>query len=156
MTLTNLKYQGMKLSYLNISHELNYDCKMTLNSMRRPRLLGQNVRNIDRMTLNDILLHYPYIHLLSLRSTNFAQLVQADIFMLSAMKNNPLINWIQNIMQHMVKCRDNNMPFSYIILITRIIHLFNVDLSVETCVHLGGHTFFSEKNITQIEYLSSE
>ena len=47
----------------------------------------------------------------------FAQLLQ-DIFMLWVMKNNILINLNHCIMQHMIKCRDNNTSLPYDILIT--------------------------------------
>ena len=54
------------------------------------------------------------------QSSNFAQLLNEDIFDLWYIGNDILINWHHYIMQHMIKCRDNNMPLLYDILITRI------------------------------------
>ena len=42
----------------------------------------QNVRNAGSLNMNDKLLHYICVHMLCLRSNNFAQLLNKDIFML--------------------------------------------------------------------------
>ncbi|KAL2327568.1 hypothetical protein Fmac_020995 [Flemingia macrophylla] len=83
--------EGRKLSGPDIPKDLQYDRDTTLSSMIRPEM-----------------------------SSNFAQLLQEDIFMLWAIKNNILINWPHHIMEHMIKCKDNWMPLPYTILITRI------------------------------------
>ncbi|KAL2324137.1 hypothetical protein Fmac_023195 [Flemingia macrophylla] len=70
--------------------------------------------------VNDRLLHYIYVHMLAPRSSNFAQLLQEDIFMLWALKNNIFINWPHHIMEHMLKCINNNMSLPYALLVTHI------------------------------------
>ena len=76
-------------------------------------------------------------------------------FMLWTIKNNILINWSLYIMEHMLKCKDNNMNLPYVILISRNFHVFNINLSRETCVHLDLTNYFGKKNIPQIKYLVS-
>lgn len=49
--------------------------------------------------------------------------------------------------------QSNKNYLPYTILITRIKHLFSVNLTVEACVHLGWWHFFRQKNTAQIEYL---
>lgn len=92
---------------------LNYNCQSTLNSMLRPEFEGQNLWNIGSLNVDDWLLHYAYIHILIPRFTIFVQLLYEDIFMLWVIKNNIFINWPHQIMQHMLKCRDNNMTLLY-------------------------------------------
>jgi len=58
--------------------------------------------------------------------------------MLWCIKNNILINWPHQIMQHILKCRDNNVAFSY------------------TSVHLSWSNYFVKKNFAQIQYFWSE
>ena len=92
MPLAHLQYEGLEVSYLNIPEYLNYNREFALNSMLRPEFQGQGLRNVASLTVDDRLLHYVYVHILRPRSTNFAQLLQEDIFMLWAIKNNILIN----------------------------------------------------------------
>jgi len=82
MPLAHLRYEGLEISYLNILEHLNYDRELALNSMLRPEFQGQGLRNVANLVVDYRLLHYAYIHILRLRQTNFAQLLQEDIFML--------------------------------------------------------------------------
>ncbi|KAL2328622.1 hypothetical protein Fmac_022049 [Flemingia macrophylla] len=127
LTVAGLKYEGHKLSFTNIPKDIEYDRDTTLASMIRPEMQGQNVRNVGSLNINNRLLHYVYVHILAPRSSNFAQLLQEDIFMLWAIKNNMLINWPHFIMEHMIKCRDNEMPLPYAILITDIMPHYSHD-----------------------------
>jgi len=70
---------------------------------------------IKTIDLFIIIVHNP---LLKLLSVNKYMLI--NIFMLWCIKNGMVINWPHYIMQHMMKCRDNNMPLPYAILITQI------------------------------------
>ena len=78
--------------------------------MTREKVHGQNIRNVGSLTMNDKLLHYTWVHMLCPRGNNFSQLVHEDVFMLWCLKVNVMINWPHYIMQHMIKCRDNDMP----------------------------------------------
>jgi len=76
------------------------------------------------------------VYILCPHGSNFAQLLNEDIFMLWLIKNNVMNNWPHYIMQHMIKCRDNNMPLPYGILITRILQVYDFDLSNEQGIML--------------------
>jgi len=65
-------------------------------------------------------------------------------------KNNIFINWPHYIMQHMLKCKDNNMSLPYAMLISRIFNIFSIDLSRETCVHLGWTNYFGKKTLHKL------
>ena len=93
MSLAHLHYEGLEVLYPNIPENFNYDRELALNSMLRPEFQGQGVKNVGSLTVNDRLLHYSYVHILRLRSTNFAQLLQEDIFMLWAIKNNISVSY---------------------------------------------------------------
>jgi len=82
MPLAHLQYKGLRVSYPNNFEHFNYDCELTLNLMLRPEFQGQGLRNVGNFTVDDRLLHYAYVHILRLQSTNFAQLLQEEIFML--------------------------------------------------------------------------
>jgi len=148
MPLAHLHYEVLEVSYPNILEHLNYDRELALNSMLRPEFQSHGVKNVGSLIVDDRLLHYSYDHILRPRQTNFAQLLQEDIFMLWAIKNNILINLPHYIMQHMLKCKDNNMSLLYAMLISRIFNVFSIDLSRETCVHLGWTNYFGKKNCT--------
>ncbi|XP_017437392.1 uncharacterized protein LOC108343552 isoform X2 [Vigna angularis] len=104
LTIAHLKYQGQKLSFPTIPDDLPYNRDMAFSDMIRPELQGQNAKTVGAMNVNDRLLHYALVHILSPRATNFAKIMHEDTFMLWAMKNNILINWPHHIMQHMMKC----------------------------------------------------
>ena len=78
-----------------------------------------------------------WVHILCPRGNNFAQVLNEDIFMLWCIKNNIMINWPHYIMQHMMKCWDNNMSLPYAILIKRILQVYGFDLENEQAVLLG-------------------
>ncbi|KAL2333234.1 hypothetical protein Fmac_014447 [Flemingia macrophylla] len=111
---------------------------------------GRNVRNAGSLNINDRLLHYVYVHILAPRSSNFAQLLQEDIFMLWAIKNNMLIKRPHFIMEHMIKCGDNDMHLPYAILITKIMSHFGVDLSIDAAVDLGWNHCFYKKILKKL------
>jgi len=79
-------------------------------------------------------------------------LMHKDIFMLWAIKNNIFINWPHQIMQHMLKCRDNNMVLPYTLLVARILHVLSVDLTIESSVHLGCQIILVKKHCTNWIY----
>ncbi|KAL2331139.1 hypothetical protein Fmac_018720 [Flemingia macrophylla] len=150
LIVAGLKYQGHKLSFTNIPEGIDYDRDTALASIIRPEMQGRNVRNAGSLNINDRLLHYVYVHILAPRSSNFAQLLQEDIFMLWAIKNNMLINWPHFIMEHMIKCRDNDMHLPYAILITKIMSHFGVDLSIDAAVDLGWNHCFYKKTLKKL------
>jgi len=134
MNIKNLKYDGVKLTPRTILEEVNFDRALVLSSMILEHVQGQNVGSLK---MNDRLLHYTWVHMLFPRGSNFTQLLNEDIFMLWCIKNNIMINWPHYIMQHMMKCRDNNMSLPYAILITRILKVYGFDLSNEVAIMLG-------------------
>jgi len=64
LTLTNL-YQGQKLLFSNIPKELQCDHDMTLSSLVKPHMQGQNVTKASSLIINDKLLHYVLVYILS-------------------------------------------------------------------------------------------
>jgi len=65
---------------------------MALASMLRSEKHGERVRTISFINVNDRLLHYVVVHILTPRMTNFAKLLQEDILMTWLLKNNISIN----------------------------------------------------------------
>jgi len=137
MNIADLRYGGVKLTLRTIPEDCNFDRALSLSSMLCEDVQGQNGRNVSSLTMNDRLLHYTWVHMLCPCGSNFAQVLNEDIFMLWCIKNNIMINWPHYIMQHMMKCRDNNMPLPYAILITRILQVYGFDLENEQAVMLG-------------------
>ena len=101
--ICHLKYEGRTVSFTDIPEDLPFDRHMALSSMLTPEMQGQRVRSVDFMNVNDRLLHYILVHILTPRLTNFAKLLHEDIFMLWLLKDNISINWPHHIMQHMLK-----------------------------------------------------
>jgi len=84
MNVTNLRYDGIKLTLGTILEGVNYDRAVALSSMIREEVHGENIRNVGSLTTNDMLCS---------QSSNFSQMLNEDIFMLWCIKNNILINW---------------------------------------------------------------
>ncbi|KAL2319922.1 hypothetical protein Fmac_028891 [Flemingia macrophylla] len=154
LTMVGLKYQGQKLTFTNIPEGIDYDRDTSLTSMIRPEMQGRNVKNAGSLNINDRLLHYVYVHILAPRSSNFAQLLQEDIFMLWVIKNNIFINWPHFIMEHMIKCKDNDMHLPYAILITKIMSHYGVDLSIDATIDLGWHHCFYKKTLKKLNVVN--
>ncbi|XP_052735333.1 uncharacterized protein LOC108343552 isoform X3 [Vigna angularis] len=150
----HLKYQGQKLSFPTIPDDLPYNRDMAFSDMIRPELQGQNAKTVGAMNVNDRLLHYALVHILSPRATNFAKIMHEDTFMLWAMKNNILINWPHHIMQHMMKCKDNKMPLPYGILITQIMGYYGVDLTIDSSTVLGWTHYFGTKSLKKLNIVN--
>ncbi|ESW06728.1 hypothetical protein PHAVU_010G071400 [Phaseolus vulgaris] len=150
MNIADLRYDGVKLTPGTIPGECNFDRALALLSMLRGDVQGQNVRNVGSLKMNDWLLHYTWVHILCPRGRKFAQVLNEDIFMLWCIKNNIIINWPHYIMQHMMKCRDNNMLLPYAILITRILQVYGFDLENEQAVMLGWNHYFGKKSMTKL------
>ncbi|KAL2340175.1 hypothetical protein Fmac_008115 [Flemingia macrophylla] len=150
----HLEFQGQKLTFTNIPEGIDYDRDTALVSMIRPEMQGRNVKNAGSLNINDRLLHYVYVHILAPRSSNFAQLLQEDIFMLWVIKNNMFINWPHFIMEHMIKCKDNDMHLPYAILITKIMSHYGVDLSTDAAIDLGWHHCFYKKTLKKLNVVN--
>ncbi|XP_022642529.1 uncharacterized protein LOC106774437 isoform X3 [Vigna radiata var. radiata] len=150
----HLKYQGQQLSFPTIPDDLPYNRDMAFSDMIRPELQGQNVKTVGAMNVNDRLLHYVLVHILSPRATNFAKIMHEDTFMLWAMKNNILINWPHHIMQHMIKCKDNKMPLPYGILITQIMGYYGVDLTIDSSTVLGWTHYFGTRSLKKLNIVN--
>ena len=82
MNIANLKYDGVKLTPGMIPDEVNFDRELALSSMIREDVQGQNIKNAGSLNINDILLHYTWVHMLCPRGSNFAQPLNEYIFML--------------------------------------------------------------------------
>ena len=67
--------------------------------------------------------------------------------MMWCIKINILINWPHYIMQHIMKCRDSNMP---LIMLTRILQVYGFDLSNEQAIMLGWNHYFWKKSMTKL------
>ncbi|ESW29767.1 hypothetical protein PHAVU_002G097600, partial [Phaseolus vulgaris] len=127
-------FLGMKLPYYEDLVRLFYtNVKITpighlaIEICRRRIHINQldwmNIANLkyDGVKLTPGTIPEEMVYILCPHGSNFAQLLNEDIFMLWLIKNNVMNNWPHYIMQHMIKCRDNNMPLPYGILITRIL-----------------------------------
>lgn len=154
MTLCNLSYEDRKLSFQTIHEDLKYCEFEVLNFMVKPHLHGWMVRNAGSLNINERLLCYVLVHMLSSQGTNFAQLTHEDIFFLWWLKNNIVTNWPHHIMQHMVKCKNNNTSLPYIMLITRILVLFEVDLSYKCLIGLGRNHYFVIKTLSKLNIVN--
>jgi len=150
MNIVDHRYDGVKLTPKTIPEECNYDRALALSSMIREDVQGQNVRNVGTLKMNDRLLHYTWVHIVCPRESNFAQLLNDDIFMMWCIKNNILINWSHYIMQHMMKCRDNNMLLPYGIFLTRILQVYDFDLSNDQAIMLGWNHYFGKKSMKKL------
>ena len=53
MTIAHLRYDGLKLTPGTIPEELNFDRALTLSSMIREDVEGENVRNVGSLKMND-------------------------------------------------------------------------------------------------------
>ncbi|ESW10244.1 hypothetical protein PHAVU_009G192600 [Phaseolus vulgaris] len=149
---TNVKItlDGLKLTHGMIPEELNFDRALALSSMIREDVEGENLKNVGSLKMNDQLLHYTWVHILCPRGSNFAQLLNENIFMLWLIKNNVRINWPHYIMQHIIKCRDNKMPLPYANLITRILQVYGFNLSNEQPIMLGWNHYFGKRSMTKL------
>jgi len=92
MNITDLRYDGFKLTPGTIPKECNYDRALAFSSMICEDVQGQNVRNAGSLKMNDRLLHYTWVHILCPHGSNFAQILNEDIFIMWCIKNNILIN----------------------------------------------------------------
>ncbi|WVY91975.1 hypothetical protein V8G54_037489 [Vigna mungo] len=99
--------------WLNVANEFPYDREMALATMVRQEMQGQHVQTVDCLDINDKLLHYVIVHMLTPRPGNFVKLLHEDIFMLWVLKTNIDINWSHHIMQHMIKCKAGDTPLPY-------------------------------------------
>ena len=150
MTIAHLQYDGLKLTPGTIPEEVNFDRALALSTMIREDVEGQNLKNVGSLKMNDRLLHYTWVHILCPRGSNYAQLLNEDIFMMWLIKNNVRINWPHYIMQQIIKCRDNKMPLPYANLITRILQVYDFDLSNEQTIMLGWNHYFGKKSMTKL------
>ena len=148
--IANLRYDGVKLTFKMIPEKVNFDRALVLPSMIREDVQSKNVRNASSLKMNDRLLHYTWVHIWCPRGSNFSQLLNEDIFMLWCIKNNIMINWPHYIMQHMIKCRNNNMPLPYAILITRILQVYGFDLSNKQAIMLCWNRYFGKRSMTKL------
>lgn len=87
-----MKYQGQKLSYLNIKDYIEYDQNEAWAAMTRSNLAGPPTKNADSLTIKDRQMHYIYAKSLKLRGDNYAQVLNENIFMLWAIKQMIIIN----------------------------------------------------------------
>ena len=53
-------------------------------------------------------------------------------------------------MQHMIKCRDNDMFLPYSCLITHLMLLYDINLMGESSITLGWNNFFGEKTMKKM------
>jgi len=82
MNVENLRCDDIKLTPGTILEGANFDRTMTLSSMIREKVEGENIINTSSLNMNDRLLHYTCVHMLCPRGSNFVQLLNEHIFML--------------------------------------------------------------------------
>ncbi|KOM42055.1 hypothetical protein LR48_Vigan04g225300 [Vigna angularis] len=152
LTVANLKYDGKKLCYSNIPDDFPYDRDMTLATMVIPDLEGgQGVLTVGCLNINDRLLHYIIVHMLTPRPGNFARLLHEDIFMIWVLKNNIPNNWPYHRMQHMLKCKVSDTALPYGVLITHIMQYCGVDVSTDPSTQIGSRHHFSINSLKRMK-----
>ncbi|BAU02153.1 hypothetical protein VIGAN_11159500 [Vigna angularis var. angularis] len=155
LNVANLKYQGKKLSYSNIPDDFPYDRDMALATMVIPDLeYSHGVLTVGCLNMNDRLLHYVIVHMLTPRRGNFARLLQEDIFMIWVLNNNISINWPHHIMQHMLKCKASDTPLPYGVLITRILQYCGVNVDADACTQVGSRHHFSINSLKRMHIVN--
>ena len=148
--ICGLKYQGRKLSLPEVPPDMNYNRDMALASMVRPGARFKAVKTVGVLQINDRLLQYVIVYFLTPRMTNISHVLQDDIFMIWALKNDILINWPHVIMQNMLKCKSTETSLPYGILITTIMQYVGVDLSVDTTTTVSLRHQFSVQNLRKM------
>ena len=123
---------------------------MALGSMVRPGVRFKAVKTVGVLQINDRLLQYVIVYFLTPRMTNISHVLQDDIFMIWALKNDILINWPHVIMQNMLKCKSTETSLPYGILITTIMQYVGVDLSVDTTTTVSLRHQFSVQNLRKM------
>ncbi|KOM33363.1 hypothetical protein LR48_Vigan01g291900 [Vigna angularis] len=123
---------------------------VSLATMVRPEMQGQRVRTVGSLNINDRLLHYVIVHMLSPRPANFARVLYEDIFMIWLLKNNIPINWPHHIMQHMLKCKASDAPLPYGVLITQIMQYCGVHVDDDVSTHIGTRHHFSINSLKRL------
>ncbi|BAT99379.1 hypothetical protein VIGAN_10080400 [Vigna angularis var. angularis] len=152
LNVANLKYDGQKLCYSTIPDDFPYDRDMALATMVIPDLEGgQGVLTVGCLNINDRLLHYIIVHMLTPRPGNYARLLHEDIFMIWVLKNNIPINWPHHIMQHMLKCKVSDTALPYGVLITHIMQYCGVDVSADPSTQIGSRHHFSINSLKRMK-----
>jgi len=64
MYVANVKYEGHKFDSTKISKHLNYDNDKGLSKMIKLKLDIHSYRSVENLTIEYILLHYVYFHIL--------------------------------------------------------------------------------------------
>ncbi|XP_052726056.1 uncharacterized protein LOC128194456 [Vigna angularis] len=155
LNVANLKYDSQKLCYSNIPEDFPYDRDMALATMIIPDLQGgQGVLTVGCLNINDRLLHYVTVHMLTPRPGNFARLLQEDIFMIWVLKNNIVINWPHHIMQHMLKCKGSDTPLPYGVLMTHIMAYCGVNVDADANTHIGSRHHFSINSLKRMKIVN--
>ncbi|KAG2371032.1 uncharacterized protein HKW66_Vig0212060 [Vigna angularis] len=155
LNVANLKYGGQKLCYSNLPQDFPYDRDMALATMIIPDLQGgQGVLTVGCLNINDRLLHYIIVHMLTPRPGNFARLLHEYIFMIWVLKNNIAINWPHHIIQHMLKCKASDTPLPYGVLITQIMQYCGVHVDADANTHIGSRHHFSINSLKRMKIIN--
>ncbi|WVZ15112.1 hypothetical protein V8G54_012678 [Vigna mungo] len=149
-----MKYEGQKLSFSNIPDDFHYDREMAVATMVRPEMQGQRVKTVGCLNINDRLLHYVIVHMLTPRPANFAKVLQEDIFMIWLIKNNVALNWPHHIMQHMLKCKASDTPLPYGVLITQIMQYCGVHVDGDATSHIRPRHHFSINSLKRLNIVN--
>ncbi|WVZ08324.1 hypothetical protein V8G54_021670 [Vigna mungo] len=127
---------------------------MSLATMVRLEMQGQRVKTDGCLNINDRLLHYIIVHMLTPGPGNFAKLLEEDIFMLWVLKNNIAINWPHHIMQHMLKCKVGYTPLPYCVLITQIMQYSGVNLEADVSTQIRSKVHFSTNYLKRLNIVN--
>ncbi|KAI5401974.1 hypothetical protein KIW84_066437 [Lathyrus oleraceus] len=84
-----------------------------------------------KFSLNDRMLHYSLAYVLVLRYSNHYTIIDSEMLLLYAIKNNIFVDWGHVILCHMLTHNEHADGLPYAHFITRIFHHFNVNLENE-------------------------
>ncbi|KAJ1401351.1 Myb/SANT-like domain [Sesbania bispinosa] len=149
-------FEGENIELTNIRSWENYDRTEAVKGVIKQGLQPPNKVNAGSLNVEDRLLHYTFARILIPCGSNYAELTEEDIFVLSAMKKRILINWPLYIGQHMHKVKARKMTdLPYAMLITKMFDHYGVDTGKEGEGICWSHRFdqaiLNKMKIRQVE-----
>ena len=113
-----------------------------------------NKRNlVDRLSLEDCILHYILVCVLIPRAGNYAQISSDDVLVMWAMTTERPINWGYYIIQHMLKVKKKaRCALLYGMLITRFFQHFHIPVCGEVTLDETPHYPINEGTMTKMEF----
>ena len=114
----------------------------------------RNLRNrlgVSGLNAKDKILVYLITYILTLRSSNHAQVIDDDLQIVYGLKSGIKMNWVRLIENIMLKShRLVDYEFPYVVLVSRFIDYFNVDVSNEIVDFTKASSEITEWNLKKL------